>query len=211
LQVCLSSPLHKSSVASFCGRALECFIVLLLILVVAPLLVVIALLIKLDSPGPVLFRQIRLGLDGKPFALRKFRTMHVVSLEHSFAAQRTVRSDPRVTRVGRFLRLTSIDELPQLFDILRGDLALVGPIPLLPYEGRSLDAEIVRARSMYRPGLTGWAQIRGIRRGHISGYEYNLLLMQEIDYMRRRTLLSDLGILLKTLGIVFSMERKNVY
>jgi putative colanic acid biosynthesis UDP-glucose lipid carrier transferase len=202
---------QPSPISFFCRRALELVVTALLILVVAPLLMVITLAIKLDSPGPVLYRQTRVGLGGKPFALHKFRTMHIASSEHSFAAQRTVVSDPRVTRVGRFLRMTSMDELPQLFDVMRGDLALIGPMPLLPYEVRSLSADVLRDRLMYRPGLTGWAQTKGIRMGNISGPEYSSLLREELEYMRRRTLLSDLGLLFKSLGLTFSMERKNLY
>ncbi|KAA0679874.1 undecaprenyl-phosphate glucose phosphotransferase [Azospirillum brasilense] len=133
----------------------------------APLLLLAAAAIKLESPGPVLFRQKRFGFNNEEFEIWKFRTMHTDRGDQS-GAQRTVRNDPRVTRVGRFLRRTSIDELPQLFNVLRGDMSIVGPRPhpVAMKAGDVLYHEAVEnyaCRHRVRPGITGWAQVNGLR------------------------------------------------
>ncbi len=133
----------------------------------APVLLLAALAIRLESPGPVLFRQKRFGFNNEEFEIWKFRTMHTDRGDQS-GAQRTVRNDPRVTRVGRFLRRTSIDELPQLFNVLRGDMSIVGPRPhpVAMKAGDVLYHEAVEnyaCRHRVRPGITGWAQVNGLR------------------------------------------------
>ena len=123
----------------------------------------IALLIRLDSPGPVLFRQQRIGYNGRPFRILKFRTMHV--LEDGAQVIQARRRDPRVTRIGRMLRALSLDELPQLLNVLAGDMSLVGPRPHAAahdvYYGELIRNYAYRRR--VRPGITGWAQIHGAR------------------------------------------------
>jgi putative colanic acid biosynthesis UDP-glucose lipid carrier transferase len=135
--------------------------VLLLVCLVPGLL--IALAVKLDSPGPVLFRQRRIGYGGRPFHILKFRTMHV--LEDGPQVVQARRDDPRVTRVGALLRDLSLDELPQLINVLAGDMSLVGPRPHAAahdeYYGRHIANYAYRRR--VRPGITGWAQINGAR------------------------------------------------
>jgi len=133
------------------------------IALLAPLMTMVALAIKLDSPGPVLFRQKRYGFNNEPIEVLKFRSMHT-ALADANADRLVTRSDPRVTRVGRFIRRTSLDELPQLFNVLTGELSLVGPRPhALAAKAEDQPYNEVVARHRVRPGITGWAQIAGWR------------------------------------------------
>lgn len=182
------------------------------LIVLSPVFMVIAILIKLDSPGPVLFRQVRVGKDGRPFWFYKFRSMienaeemkqklmHLNELEGPVFK---ISEDPRVTPIGRFLRRTSLDELPQLLNVLYGQMSLVGPRPPLPcevekYEGWQRDKLTVL------PGITCLWQISG--RNHIGFTEWMRL---DIEYIRRQSLGLDLKILLRTLPAVLS--RKGAY
>lgn len=128
-------------------------------ILLSPLFLVIAVAIKLDSPGPVFFRQERVGKDGRVFKIFKFRTM-VVNAEKMGAGVFVEKEDPRITRVGKWLRNTSLDELPQLINVLRGEMSLVGPRPTLPYQVERYD-ERQRRRLLMRPGITGWVQVNG--------------------------------------------------
>jgi len=157
--------------------------------VMSPLLAAIALWIKLDSRGPVLFRQVRAGRYGKPFTIFKFRTM-VVDAEKS--GYYTAADDPRVTRAGRFLRATSLDELPQLFNILKGDMSIVGPRPTLLYQVEQYTAR-QRKRLDMRPGVTGWAQVNG--RNALSWPERIEL---DVWYVEHWSMWLDVKILLRT-------------
>lgn len=128
------------------------------LVVFTPLLAVISLCIRLDSPGPVIFRQRRIGKDGKAFTFYKFRTMCTDTDPYGFSPRDA--SDPRVTRVGGVLRKTSLDELPQLFNVLQGQMSFVGPRPLLPWQYAQWTDD-QRRRCRVKPGLTGWAQVHG--------------------------------------------------
>lgn len=134
------------------------------IILTSPVMLVCAILIKITSPGPVIFKQERVGLHNKPFYMYKFRSMAVQSAKEEKKAW-TVRNDPRVTGVGKILRRTSLDELPQLFNILKGDMSLVGPRPERPLFVEKFKEEIPRymVKHQVRPGLTGWAQVNGLR------------------------------------------------
>ncbi len=137
---------------------------LLLIGLFSPLMLVAVIGIKLTSPGPLIFRQIRVGLHNREFEMYKFRSMKVQSEKEEKKAW-TVKGDPRVTPFGRFIRKTSIDELPQFFNVLKGDMSLVGPRPERPYFVEKFKEEIPRymVKHQVRPGITGWAQVNGLR------------------------------------------------
>jgi Sugar transferases involved in lipopolysaccharide synthesis len=143
-------------------RALDLTMALLGLLLLSPLLLGAALAVKLSSKGPVIFRQKRLGRNGKEFDFYKFRSM-VVNAEKTGSGVYSGKGDPRVTRVGRILRATSIDELPQLVNILKGDMALIGPRPPLTYHPWPIEEYSEFQRHMFdvRPGITGWAQTHG--------------------------------------------------
>lgn len=129
------------------------------LVVLSPLLLVVGLLVRLDSPGPALFRQERAGLGGRRFLVWKFRTM-VTGAEERSRGRFVQEQDPLVTRPGRVLRKTAIDELPQLLNVLRGEMSIVGPRPTLPYQVERYDEHQGR-RLWMKPGLTGWAQVNG--------------------------------------------------
>lgn len=172
-----------------------------------PFFIVAALAIKLSSRGPVFFRQDRYGLNGEIFRIYKFRTMKVDQGDAS-GRQQTVRDDPRVTWIGKFLRKSSLDELPQLLNILRGDMAVVGPRPHVPgmiangvtYE--SFD-ERYMDRCKVRPGLTGLAQIKGFRGETNSEYTARMRLEYDLQYIAERSALLNLKIFVATLRVEF--------
>ena len=165
----------------------------------------IAAAIKVTSPGPVLFRQSRSGRGGVPFDMFKFRTMQA-DAERSTGAVWAVTKDPRVTRVGRFLRVTRLDELPQLWNIVRGDMSIVGPRAERPEFDTTLTAQIpfYEDRYLTRPGLSGWAQINypygGSVQDAMSKLEYDLY------YLKHRSFALDLEIILKTVSIALRRE-----
>jgi exopolysaccharide biosynthesis polyprenyl glycosylphosphotransferase len=167
----------------------------------APLLLAAAIAIKLDSSGPVLFRQVRVGRGGRQFTLYKFRSMRMGSTILVRADGAIVKdvADPRVTRVGGFLRRLSLDELPQLFNVLRGDMSLVGPRPLVLAEARALTEEWQQRRADLRPGLTGAWQVAGR-----SNIPFQEMIRFDYQYVSGWSLGRDLAILLATLPAVFS-------
>jgi lipopolysaccharide/colanic/teichoic acid biosynthesis glycosyltransferase len=157
----------------------------------SPLLGLAALAIKLEDRGPIVYRQSRVGRHGADFDVFKFRTM-VVGAESMGAGFAVDEGDRRITRVGRVLRRTSIDELPQLWNVLRGDMSVIGPRPTLRYQVEQYD-EHQRRRLEVRPGLTGWAQVHG--RASLPWAERIEL---DVDYVERRSPKLDLEILLRT-------------
>jgi lipopolysaccharide/colanic/teichoic acid biosynthesis glycosyltransferase len=179
-------------------RLLDLALTIPALLLLAPLMIALATAVRLESRGPAVFRQQRLGLGGRPFAVCKFRSMYIDAPDLRNADGSAVASgtDPRVTPLGRWLRATSLDELPQLLNVLRGDMSLVGPRPdqvdqlrfYSPGERRKLEV---------RPGLTGLAQISG--RNSISWTERKAL---DVRYVNARSLALDLQILFKTIPYV---------
>ena len=173
------------------NRAADVALAGLGLVVTSPLLVAAGLAVKLEDGGPVLFRQTRVGKDGKDFELLKLRSM-VVDAERTGAGHAVDRGDRRITRVGRLLRRTSIDELPQLWNIVRGDMSVIGPRPTLRYQVERYN-ERQRRRLDVRPGLTGWAQIHG--RATLPWAERIEL---DVWYVEHRSPRVDLRILLRT-------------
>jgi lipopolysaccharide/colanic/teichoic acid biosynthesis glycosyltransferase len=161
------------------------------LVVASPLLALAAVAVKLTSPGPVVYRQTRVGKDGVDFELLKLRTM-VVGAETQGAGFAVDRGDPRITPVGRVLRRLSLDELPQLWNVVRGDMSVVGPRPTLRYQVERYD-ERQRRRLEVKPGITGWAQIHG--RATLPWAERIEL---DVWYVEHRSALLDLRILART-------------
>ena len=186
-------------------RLLDILLALVGLAVFAVLFPFLALAIKLDSPGGIFYGQARLGKSGVPFHILKLRTM-VANAEQATGAVFAQKNDHRVTRVGRFLRMTRLDELPQVINVLRGDMSLVGPRPERPEHVLRLQQNIpfYRTRLAVRPGLTGWAQVRY---AYGSNDDDALVKLQyDLYYIRHSSLLLDFNILLRTVGKVLSLS-----
>lgn len=177
-----------------------------------PLFPFIVLLIRLETPGPIFFRQRRVGRDGRLFDCYKFRSMSVdaeqrkeqfAHLNEATGAAFKIREDPRITGVGRFLRRSSLDEFPQLFNVMRGEMSIVGPRPQIPSEVAEYSPDHA-CRLLVTPGLTCLWQISG--RSHL---EFEEWMQLDLEYVRNQSLGTDLGILLRTLPAV--IERKGAY
>lgn len=168
------------------------------LVLLAPLMILIALIIKIDSKGSAVFVQDRIGKFGKPFRFYKFRTMRTNVDPYGFSPKD--HSDPRITRIGGFLRRTSLDELPQLWNVLKGNMSMVGPRPLLPWQYEKW-TDHQKRRCEVKPGLTGWAQIKG--RGSLT-HEDKIDL--DIWYVENANLLLDAKIILLTLIKVIKSE-----
>lgn len=176
------------------------------IILTSPIMLIAALLVKISDPGPVLFKQERIGLHNRPFYMYKFRSMRMQTDTEEKQGW-TVKDDPRVTKIGRIMRKTSIDELPQLFNILKGDMSLVGPRPERPQFVERFKEEIPRymVKHQVRPGLTGWAQVNGLR-GDTS---IQKRIEHDIYYIENWTLAFDIKIIIMTFFTGFI--NKNAY
>ena len=185
-------------------RVFDIAVSLGLLVLTLPLMLLTALLIRLDSPGTVLYRQERVGLGGKPFTLLKFRSMRAdAELRGPAWAQA---KDPRVTRVGQFIRKTRVDELPQLLNVLRGEMSFVGPRPERPHFVEQLAAVIphYHQRSLVKPGVTGWAQVNYPYGASIE--DARMKLSYDLYYVRNRSLLLDVLILIATVRVILFQE-----
>lgn len=182
-------------------RMLDVVGALALLLVTLPLLLLVAIAIKLESRGPVLYRQERVGHGGRSFPLLKFRSMRA-DAEADGIARWAAERDPRVTRVGRVIRLTRIDEIPQVINVLRGEMALVGPRPERTVFVEELRREIPSYDERHKvlPGITGWAQVNIPYGASIE--DARAKLAYDLDYARRRNLRFDLAILAATVRVV---------
>ena len=163
-------------------------------------LLVVALLVKIDSKGPALFKQERLGKDGKPFWIYKFRSM-VVGAEKTGSGVYSGKNDARVTKIGKILRATSIDELPQLINILKGEMSFIGPRPALTYHPWKFEEYTEEQKKMFavRPGVTGWAQVNGRKE-----VEWPKRLETNGGYVEHMSFLLDVKIFFKTILKVFT-------
>lgn len=175
------------------------FSAILLILGAIPLLIV-ALIVKLESKGPALFKQERLGMNGKVFKIYKFRSM-VVGAEKQGSGVYSGKNDARVTKVGKIIRATSIDELPQLINILKGEMSFIGPRPALTYHPWSFEEYTEEQKKMFavRPGVTGWAQVNGRKE-----VEWPRRIEMNVWYVENMSFLLDLKIFFKTIIKVFT-------
>lgn len=180
-------------------RALDILIAALALLVLSPLLLVAALAIKLGSRGPVLYRQRRVGLRGREFEMLKLRTM-VQGSDPVGVGTVVYRNDPRVTRAGRFLRRTSLDEVPNLVNVLRGEMAIVGPRPTIPAQVDDY-TEFQNRRHEVLPGITGWAQVQGR-----AGIPWEERIELDVWYVDHRSPALDLRILARTVWLVVSAQ-----
>jgi lipopolysaccharide/colanic/teichoic acid biosynthesis glycosyltransferase len=199
-------PIRRFGWRAVAKRVFDLLFAVLLLILTLPVLIVTAVLIKLDSKGPLFFTQPRLGRNGVIFGVRKLRTM-VVGAERMLDELRDqsdvdgplfkMRNDPRVTRVGRIIRKLSIDELPQLWNVVMGDMSIVGPRPALPAEAE-LWTDETRARLRVKPGITGMWQVSG--RSSLAFEDY---VRNDLYYVDNWTLLTDLAIVAKTVPVVF--------
>lgn len=176
------------------------------IILMSPVMIVVSIMIKLDSKGPVIFAQNRVGQDGRGFKMYKFRSMctdaeylldKLQDKNEMSGPMFKIKEDPRVTQIGRFIRKTSIDELPQLFNILKGEMSIVGPRPSLPKEVAQFTS-FQRLRLIAKPGLTCYWQVRG--RSNVSFEEW---MEMDVQYLGERSTMVDLGLILKTVGVLF--------
>ncbi len=176
-------------------RALDILASVAALVLASPLLLAAAVAIRLESRGPVLYRQRRAGLRGQPFEMLKLRTM-VTGAEHVGAGLAINQNDSRITRVGALLRRTSLDELPNLVNVLRGEMSLIGPRPTLPAQVEQY-TERQRGRLAIKPGITGWAQVNGR-----ASLPWSERIELDLYYIEHRSLALDLQILRRSVGLV---------
>ena len=183
-------------------RIFDFLLALIALIILAIPMAIVAVIIKLDSPGPVIFKQERLGKDGKVFEMYKFRSM-CVGAEHMGTGQYSYKGDSRVTRVGKIIRATSLDELPQFINILKGDMSFIGPRPTLTYHPWKLEeyTDFQRRRFEVRPGITGLAQVHGRK-----AIDWNDRIKYDVEYVDNLSFGLDCKILFQTVWNVLTMK-----
>ena len=194
--------LGPNGAAELSARAFDILASCIILLLISPVLIAIALMIKFSSDGPVIFKQRRYGIDGEPFMVYKFRTMSVCE-DNELVTQAT-QNDARVTQLGAILRKTSLDELPQLFNVLNGSMSIVGPRPHAISHNEHY-RKIIRGymwRHKVKPGITGWAQINGYRGETDTIDKMENRVIYDITYLKNWSLWLDLTIILKTIKLV---------
>lgn len=187
-------------------RFFDFVISLVSLLVLIPIFAVVSIAIKLESKGPVIFKQQRIGKDGKVFNIYKFRSM-CVGAENTGSGVYSGKGDTRVTKVGKFIRATSIDELPQLVNIIKGDMSFVGPRPPLTYHPWPIEEYSDEQLKMFlvRPGITGWAQVNGRK-----GVEWHKRIELNVWYVNNVSILLDCAIMIKTVAkVVTNADNEN--
>lgn len=215
-------PTKESAFDAFVKRAMDIVGALIALVLLSPLMLGTAIAVALTSPGPIIFRQVRLGKGGVPFMFYKFRSMRADAddrIHREYVANLIegnleeinqgdgerplykMTADPRITPVGRIIRKTSLDELPQLFNVLKGDMSLVGPRPPLPYEAEKYQSWHLRRVLEVRPGITGLWQVEGR-----STTSFDDMVRLDLRYIRQRSLWLDLKILLKTIKVVLRRD-----
>ena len=184
----------------FLKRFFDIFLSVIGLIICWPIMLIVALAIKIDSKGPVFFKQERLGKKGKVFKIYKFRSM-CIGAEQTGSGVYSGKGDTRVTKVGKFIRATSLDELPQFFNLLKGDMSLIGPRPPLTYHPWPLENYTEEQKRMFevRPGITGWAQVNGRKE-----VEWNRRIELNVWYVDNLSLWLDIKIFFKTIFKVFS-------
>jgi putative colanic acid biosysnthesis UDP-glucose lipid carrier transferase len=189
--------------AGLLKRSSDMVLATLILLLLSPLMLLIALAVKLGSPGPVIFKQRRYGLDGQEILVYKFRSMKVT--EDGSRIEQARKNDERVTRIGAFLRKTSMDELPQFINVLQGRMSIVGPRPHAVAHNEMYRPLIksYMVRHKVKPGITGWAQVNGLRGETDSLEKMEARIRCDLDYLRNWSLRLDLYIIWKTIGLVF--------
>lgn len=190
----------------FFKRAIDIFLSMLVLIVFSWLYIITAVLIKIESKGPVIFQQKRLGKDGKEFSIYKFRSM-CVGAENKGSGVYSGKGDARVTRIGKIIRATSIDELPQMINILKGDMSLIGPRPPLTYHPWRIDEYTDEQLRMFdvRPGITGWAQVNGRKE-----VEWHRRIELNVWYVDHVSVRLDIKILFMTVfKVVTNADNKN--
>ncbi|MBU6442314.1 MAG: exopolysaccharide biosynthesis polyprenyl glycosylphosphotransferase [Alphaproteobacteria bacterium] len=204
-----AAPAFRHPAQRTAKRTIDVIFALLLLVLFAPVMFAVALAIKLDTHGAVLFRQQRLGLNGRPFYILKFRSMTVA--EDGDAVVQARRNDPRVTRVGAFLRMWSLDEVPQLINVLRGEMSLVGPRPHARAHDELYAALIghYTERQRVKPGITGWAQVHGCRGETPTLASMRARVDYDVWYAAHADIALDFEILLRTAIEVF--HHRNAY
>ncbi len=198
---------HSSAARSFSKRLFDICAAAIVLLALLPFCLITAVCIRLETPGPALFRQRRTGLNGKKFSIYKFRSMTVI--EDGGSVAQATSDDERVTRVGRLLRRTSLDEVPQLINILRGEMSFVGPRPhAVAHDvefALTVPAYVRRFRA--RPGLTGFAQVRGYRGEIRTREDLQGRIDADIEYIETWSIAHDVTTLIKTLPLMFGDDR----
>ena len=192
--------------AKYIKRMLDFILSIIVLLLISPLMLIIATIVKIDSRGPIFFVQERLGRNGRVFKIIKFRTMVLNAEKEGDGICVNSENDNRITRIGKFLRKTSLDELPQLINIIKGDMAFVGPRPPVTYHPHKYGEYPVKQRQRFivRPGLTGLAQVE-IR----NAASWDKRIEFDLDYIKKITFYGDLKIFIKTVGKIF--ENDSIY
>lgn len=201
---------YLDNVQVFSKRLMDIFLCSLFFLLIGSwLFSVLALAIWIDSKGPIIFKQLRHGLENRPFYCYKFRTMKFNPSGHFHQAQK---DDPRITKVGKFLRITSLDELPQIFNVLLGEMSIVGPRPHALSMNRDLSGKMKRfmCRHMVKPGITGLAQSKGFRGEIRDEIDINCRLKYDLFYIKNWSIILDIKIIIWTIKCLI-FKNKNAY